>query len=95
MRSDLRVGKDCNQAGEQKADQDDGPEAVDDAEKTVEIQPLFVPWVAEELRLSGIQGGGSGPVLDAELSENRAKMELDAVNGDGQLARDLPIRETT
>ena len=51
--------------------------------------------MAEELRLSGIQGGGSGPVLDAELSENRAKMELDAVNGDGQLARDLPIRETT
>jgi hypothetical protein len=51
--------------------------------------------VAEELRLSGIQGGGSGPVLNAELSENRAKMELDTVNGDGQLARDLPIRETT
>jgi len=51
--------------------------------------------VAEELRLSGIQGRSSGPVLDAELSENRAKMELDTVNGDGQLARDLHIREST
>jgi len=47
------------------------------------------------MRFAGIHGGCSGAVLDAELSEDRAKVELDAVNGHGELTRDLPVRETT